>query len=498
MADAEPDVVRRRGPLARLLRALLILLLLIVLVTAFLPTILSTAPFRNRLVEEANRQIGGTIELGELDISWFGAQRLTALTLWPGRIGEGEPLLELPEASFEASVLSLAAGRLALRCQLDGFKALLVVHPDGSTNLEEFLGLPPRPRGADAPPGSDPAPPPPGEPRGGARRPGLALPDDLLVDLTLRNGSAILRDEKKGVTTGVEKLTISAKNPGVGAPLVVRLSADLVTGDSRAPIELKAHGLGRRDRSVSLSFQGTGIQPGSLSAPLLAAAFPLLASSAQGQPVSVSAPLDLSVQLQSPSLDELMAKNYESLAGSARVAIGRGHIQGGLFGELQSAVQALQEGGEPLIDLSFGGFDGDVRIEAGRLAIGSAALARSDGTRRVLPIEGYASLDGTLHYRIPWAGLVGEKYASHFSGRALTIEGPWNGPAFALGLDGLVTDALKNELQQRLDEKLKEALGDTLDPAQGDAVEQAKAAAKEKAAEKLNELLKKKLGGKQP
>jgi len=137
----EPETVKRRSPIARVLRVVLVVVLLAIVAVAFLPTILSSEGFRNRVVTEANRNLGGTIELGELQLGWFGEQRVAGLRLWPGDAGRDEPLLDLPAASFQMEILPLLQGRLAVKAEVTDFNARLVVHEDGSTNLEEFLGV---------------------------------------------------------------------------------------------------------------------------------------------------------------------------------------------------------------------------------------------------------------------------------------------------------------------------------------------------------------------
>jgi len=460
---------KKRRPLGRVLRMVIGLVLVAVVLVALVPTILSSDRVRNSMVSEANRNLGGTVEIDDLSLGWTGEQGITGLRLWPGDPGATEALFELPSASFDMKILPLLSGNVALASQVTGFKARLVVHEDGSTSLEDFLGRTLRHASPEEVAGKV----------GGKvgkklpRRVELDLPG-LVADVRLTDGSALLVDESIGVTTGVENLQITATSKRYADPLVIDISADLRVGDTLAPFALRATALGD-DQAWNLSLKTENLQPGSLTTPLLAAAFPLLAGES-GSPVSIAAPLDLDITLGGDSLEDLLAGALDSLTGTAAIKLHDGGVSGGLFGKIQDALSMAGAGGMQLpsglsslgdgLSLDFHGFEGTLSIADGRVQVQNASLRNADGELRPFPIEGYASLDGTLHYKIPWTALIDSgKAAKYLTGRYLSIEGPFAAPTYDMGLSDLVEGAIQNELDDKLDEakqELEQKLGDKL------------------------------------
>lgn len=457
---------KKRGPLRRVLRVVIVLVLLSSGVVALLPTILSMDSIRNSMVAEANRNLGGTIEIDDIELGWTGEQSITGLRLWPGEPGATESLFELPSASFDLKILPLLSRNVAVVSEVSGFKVRLVVHEDGSTNLEDFLGRTLRhaspEKVAREVAGKIPEKLP--------REVTLDLPG-LAADVRLINGSALLVDEALGITTGVENLQITAMSKRYSDPLVIEITADLRLDDSRSPFSMRISALGD-DGAWELSLITENLQPGSLTAPLLAAAFPLLAGDS-GSPVSIAALLDLDITLSGNSLDDLLAGALDSLTGTANINLHDGGISGGLFGKLQDALGMAGAGGVELpgalaslgdsLSLDFHGFSGTLSIADGRITVNDATLRDKNGASRPLPIEGYASLDGTLHYKIPWTALVdSDKAAKYLAGQYLSIEGPFAAPTYELGLSGVLEGALQSEFNDKLNEKLKEEFGDKL------------------------------------
>jgi uncharacterized protein involved in outer membrane biogenesis len=460
---------KQRRPLKRVLRVVIILVLVASVAVALMPTILSTDGFRNSMVSEANRNLGGTVEIDDLSLGWTGTQSIAGLTLWPGEPGETEPLFELPSASFNLEILPLLSGNVAIESEVTDFKLRLVVHEDGSTSLEDFLGRSLR----------NATPEEVADTVGGKvgerlpRRVELDLPG-LAADVRLTNGLALLVDERLGITTGVENLTITATSKRYSDPLVIDVTADLRVGEVRSPFTMRLSALGEDD-AWDLSLKTEGLQPGSLTTPLLAAAFPLLAGDS-GSPVNISAPMDLDLNLGGSSLEDLLAGALDSLTGNVVINLQEGGISGGLFGKLQDALGMAGAGGIELpsglasmgdaLSLEFHGFAGTLAIADGRVTVNNASLRNARGESRPLPIEGYASLDGTLHYKIPWTALVSSaKAAKYLEDRYLSIEGPFAAPTYDMGLSDLVEGALKNELDNKLgeaQEELKDKLGDKL------------------------------------
>ena len=474
MTDRDPEPgksaqPKSRGPLGKLLLLAIVLLVLLVAFVALLPTILSTDGFRNTLVDGANESLGGAIEIDGLHFSWGGEQRIEGLRLWPEAVGRGEPLLSLPSAGFEMDIMALITSGPDVRAAIEGFDARLVVHADGTTSLEDFLGV----AMGSAEPEAPGEPAPRGEP--------LEIDAPAVkADIALRGGRALLVDEASGLTTGVENLAITLTSESFDAPLVLHVTADLRVGENRSPFELTARGLGRDDDGWSVSFATSGLQPGALTTPLVAAAFPLLSAGGGDEPFSIAAPLDLSGDIGGASLEAALNGDLSALTGSLGLTLGDGQITGGVLGNLQSSLSGLGGGGGGILDalgkaagdkagglgalsgldLSFHGFSGTLELADGKASIADALWTGADGQARPLPIEGHMQLgtgldDSTLHYRIPWAALVPSKSAADLlKGQYLTLSGPLGAPTFDLGLDDVVQDAAQSKLDQALEEKL--------------------------------------------
>lgn len=446
----------------------LVLAGLCVVAVALVPTILSTDAFRNSLLAAANRRLGGTVVLGELSLSLTGALRLAGLTLWPGEPGAGEPLLDVPRVEFEKDVLPVLLGRLVLRGRVDGFRARLVVHADGRTNVEDFLGLAPCAGGgpgAHGPGAHEPgAPRLPGRPGGPPRR----MVQDLRAlwpatrcDVVLEDGSALLVDERLGTTSGVEDLSISLRSERYADPLELRVRASVLVDDARSPFELVARAFGDMEPRWELEVRAEGMPPGSLLGPLLAAACPLLAGDGSGAPVTVRAPIDLSLSLSGEDIDALLQdREPAGLAGRIELRLGPGDANGAVLGRARAALDALAARGVALAPpsaraggaagdaadaarttprLALQGFSAALVVRDDRVEIEHAVLLDAAGVARPLAVEGHADLDGRLHYRIAWPSLVPDAPALH--GRALTIEGPWRAPRVENGLEDLLSAA---------------------------------------------------------
>ncbi|MHC5211218.1 MAG: AsmA family protein [Planctomycetota bacterium] len=429
-----------------MLRVVLVLFVLCVVATALVPTILSTAPFRNSLLSEANRVLGGSVELEDLSLTLTGLS-MAGLVLWPGDRGVGEPLLEIPRMESDKDILPLFLGRIAVRSRVEGFRARLEVDENGRTNLEDFLGVPVRdrrmlravtdgqltlPRRRDGPPRR-------------AVRDVRALWPDIACDISLADGSALLVDRRLGTTSGVEDLDISLKSARYADPLELRLCASVRVDETRSPFELVARAFGDMEPRWELELRAERLAPGSLTAPLLAAVCPLLAGNVDGTPVVVRAPLDLALDLSGTDVDVVLeSRGAEGLSGRLDVRLGAGDVEGGVFGRAQALLDALAERGVELGEtpprLALHGFVGTLIVSGEHLRIERASLLDATGAEHPLEVEGSADLDGLLHYRIPWTALVrGERAERLLQGRMLTIEGPWEAPRVESGLEDLLS-----------------------------------------------------------
>lgn len=505
-ADAKP--APRKGRL--FVRLILTLVVLFVALVAALPTILSSDFIRQRGLEGANGAVAGTIELDDMSLSWTDGQSLSGLRAWPRGAGDGEPLFSLPSASFDMAYLPVLSGTFDVTADVSGFDAQLVLREDGSTNIDEFLGAQ---RGGDA--GG-------GEGGGGAPSDPPTLPDlPLKADIQLRDGRAIVVDEALGITSGVEGLTVSITSPSASAPIDIDVGAQVRLQDSLAPFSLKAKALGADDAGATLAITSSGLQPGAIGTPILAAAFPLLAGDGTGQPPRIEAPVDFDVDVTTPDLAKLLAGDVAGLKGSIGVELGDGKISGTVMSIVRGALDDLNVGGLGLGDggltvggfdvgalaaqtgagsdalgklgaanealqglksLEFRGFSSRLELDGALAKIADATLTTSDGETRPLPIEGQFDLQArTLDYRIPWSALLPsdrQEVAALLDGRAISIRGPVGQPAIELGLADVFEQGVQNALQSELD-KLQGRAQAEVDKAVGELEKKADSKLKE-------------------
>ncbi len=499
----------------------MILGVLFVALVAALPAILSSDFIRQRGLTGANDAVAGSIELDDLSLSWTEGQSISGLRAWSRGIGEGQPLFALPSASFDMKYLPILAGNFDITAEITGFDAQLVLHPDGSTNIDEFLGAT---RGDGSPGGgSEPSKP-------------VELPEvPLIADIKLRDGSATIVDEALGITSGVENLEVAITSPSASAPIDIDITANVRIQDTLAPFSMKASALGS-DGGATITMSSTGLRPGAISSPILAAAFPLLAGDGTGQVPKIDAPLSFGVDVDAPDLAALLAGDVGGLTGSLDFEMGEGQISGTVMSVVRKALEDLNLGGLGMGDggltvggfdvgalakkaggntgafdqlnaanealgglkqLTFRGFSSTLVLEGSKATIGGATLTTSDGETRPLPINGHFDLETrTLHYAIPWGQLLPSdrpEVAALLEGRAIAITGPVTAPVIDLGLADVLKDGVQNALQAEID-KLKGRASDEVDKALGE-VEKKAGEALDKAVDKLDPEKKKQLDG---
>ena len=118
----------------------------------------------------------------------------------------------------------------------------------------------------------------------------------------------------------------------------------------------------------------------------------VLAGDGSGQPIEISAPLDLDLALSGTSLEETLSGELGSLTGNVGVGLGEGGIEGGVFGRVQEALGQLAGQGLSLpaelseaFSLQFHGFSGQLAIADGRV---ERIANREDLDIEVTQVEG--------------------------------------------------------------------------------------------------------------
>jgi hypothetical protein len=225
----DPDMHRRRR--RRLIRRVLLVtggsvLVLVVVGVALLPQIASwLAPGIIR--KEAAKAIAGTLEVGDVSLSWGGPQRVEGVRLigtdgrevFRGTVEATAGLFGLATGSLDLGTVTLSGGRLAVERGADG-----------STNIER----------ATMPPGSGTAggattKPTPRAGRGGAPAPTrepVTLPANLRARVVVDGLDATFTDHASGTarTASVRDLTLKA-TLAPGEALTLDLSAEAFEGE---------------------------------------------------------------------------------------------------------------------------------------------------------------------------------------------------------------------------------------------------------------------------
>jgi translocation and assembly module TamB len=140
---------RKRSFARRLARAGLIATVGLAVVVAALPWLASTPPARDAIVTRVNAAIAPSrVEVKGLSLSWFGAIRLTGVSL---KNSAGKVLIDAERATTDRGLLALArdASQLGV-VTLEGAAVDVERRADGSIDLVDAL-VPPRPADAPAP-----------------------------------------------------------------------------------------------------------------------------------------------------------------------------------------------------------------------------------------------------------------------------------------------------------------------------------------------------------
>lgn len=126
---------RSTGRLVALAAAGIVALLVVALSIA--PTLLSTAFGRGLILDAANRSVQGTLDIESLELSWFGPQQATAITL---RHPDGTEVARVDAFQTELGLFDAIRGHLPLGLtRVETLRINLAVDSDGSHNLAEAL-----------------------------------------------------------------------------------------------------------------------------------------------------------------------------------------------------------------------------------------------------------------------------------------------------------------------------------------------------------------------
>ncbi|MDX2115447.1 MAG: hypothetical protein SFZ24_07475 [Planctomycetota bacterium] len=218
----DPGVFKRRR--RRTLRRVLIgggvaVVVLVIGLVVFAPQIGSSlAPGIIR--DEAGKAIAGSVDIGEVDLSWGGPQQIRGVRLtgtdgkevFRGNVESSAGLLGLAFGSLDLGTVTLSAGKLAV-----------VREADGTTNLERAI----------APPGKA-APAKPRTPAKGSPAQPASLPEGLRVRVLVQGLDATFTDRSASGaprTAAVRDLDVKA-TVAPGEALVIEATGEAFEGDA--------------------------------------------------------------------------------------------------------------------------------------------------------------------------------------------------------------------------------------------------------------------------
>jgi hypothetical protein len=120
------------------MRSLIALVCLLVLATIFAPTLASTSLARRFALSRINHHIQGTLDIADWSFHWTGGIRLHGLCLYDQ---QHQPVVTIDDLRTQLSLRDALHSQFHCgETEIDGLNLVnLVIHKNGSTNLEELL-----------------------------------------------------------------------------------------------------------------------------------------------------------------------------------------------------------------------------------------------------------------------------------------------------------------------------------------------------------------------
>jgi len=215
-------------------------------VLAAAPTLLSSPPLRSAAMSWYNGSIPGSVEFGDVSLSWLGPQSARGLIV---RDPQGDPVLTLDMLTTDMALVDALRGRLSLgETRVRGLDVSLAFDADGDNNLAAALG---------------------GDPGDGRDQGGVVAP--VTGNMILENG----------------RVAITA--PGIEPIALERLSAEVTTTALAEPIRFSAGGHSRQGK-LEGGFEAAGQVKGMFT---------------DGEPTPAAAVADLNASIRDLPVDAL-------------------------------------------------------------------------------------------------------------------------------------------------------------------------------------------------
>lgn len=210
--------------------ALITLLLGLILV---LPFVINVDRYRPQIVEAANQQINGSVELGKLSLSLWGQVRIEIGGL-KVRDTKGQEILGVNDAYFHLPFLPLLSGSPILTFNMNQPSVNVIKTKDGKLNVMSLMKPSTASTEKSLSPGQSPASP--ANKAGNSRTTQAsslqalpAIATQAKLGLEIHNAQIHYKDEKTALTSDIHDLNLRIKDISLSHPTQMEFWADLNT-----------------------------------------------------------------------------------------------------------------------------------------------------------------------------------------------------------------------------------------------------------------------------
>jgi hypothetical protein len=204
-----------------------VLIGLFVAAALMIPLVVNVDQYRPQIVEAANQQINGKLELGKLKLSLWGQIRIEVGGLKLSDL-KGTDVVTVKDAYFHLPFLSVLSGSPRLTFYMKQPRVNVIKDRNGKLNVMSLMKESPKEATPKTPPSqTSPSAPSDKEEGGMPALPGIATRARLGVEL--RNAQVIYQDETSGLSTDVKDLNLILRDISLSRPTELELWANLDT-----------------------------------------------------------------------------------------------------------------------------------------------------------------------------------------------------------------------------------------------------------------------------
>ena len=282
----------------KLFMALGVLLGLFVIAAIVVPMVVDVDKYRPQIVEAANQQLNGSLQLGKLSLSLWGQIRIEVAGV-KLEDSAGHEILSVQDAYFHLPFTSVLAGRPTLTFKMKEPTINVVKNKAGKLNVMALMKpSAPRTQAATSSPTS-------------LKLPAIVAAARLGVDFS--NASISYKDETSGLKSHLENLNLILKDISLTHPMELEFWSDI---DTKMGKTLNIHGPARLTAKVTPVLAGTQFDHADIVAKVDLDRLEIVSGSLFEKGSDVPAHADLSVTV---SPDEANLKQMEIVFFNADV-----------------------------------------------------------------------------------------------------------------------------------------------------------------------------------